>query len=219
MEELNPKHEPSSSSNEGKVCIKCHYKRLATDTCPDYECPHCGVIYKKAEDAIRLKEASAHVVQLTDTVTVSAADDSIASQKVMSDYANAQLVYFLYFLGYFTGFFTWTAAIYLSFRFNNASYDKNWASSHFAWQVKLFWDVLKWQIAGLGVIVLGVIVSVSHSSHSAYDGATRLFGALADPFFMKAVVVGLAIVLFSGFIQLYRLIIGFAALQRRSRIE
>lgn len=36
-----------------KVCIKCHYVRVPTDTAPEYECPKCGVIYAKAEAAAR----------------------------------------------------------------------------------------------------------------------------------------------------------------------
>jgi predicted RNA-binding Zn-ribbon protein involved in translation (DUF1610 family) len=39
-----------------KSCIKCGYARQATDTAPEYECPKCGVIYAKAEAAIRAKE-------------------------------------------------------------------------------------------------------------------------------------------------------------------
>ena len=34
-----------------KQCVKCGYVRKASDTVPDYECPKCGVIYAKIEDA------------------------------------------------------------------------------------------------------------------------------------------------------------------------
>lgn len=40
-----------------KTCVKCSYVRQETDTVPDYECPHCGVIYAKAEAAIAAKFA------------------------------------------------------------------------------------------------------------------------------------------------------------------
>lgn len=36
-----------------KQCVKCGYVRQSSDTAPDYECPKCGVIYSKAEHAIR----------------------------------------------------------------------------------------------------------------------------------------------------------------------
>jgi hypothetical protein len=36
-----------------KVCVKCKYVRQPSDTAPDYECPKCGVIYAKAEAALR----------------------------------------------------------------------------------------------------------------------------------------------------------------------
>lgn len=32
-----------------KICKKCGYQRLSTDTAPDYECPKCGAIYTKVE--------------------------------------------------------------------------------------------------------------------------------------------------------------------------
>jgi len=33
----------------GKVCPKCGYKRSATESAPDWQCPKCGVVYAKAE--------------------------------------------------------------------------------------------------------------------------------------------------------------------------
>ena len=33
----------------GKVCKKCGYERLSTDSAPDYECPKCGAVYAKVE--------------------------------------------------------------------------------------------------------------------------------------------------------------------------
>lgn len=35
-----------------KECVKCGYVRQISDRAPDYECPKCGVIYAKAEDAL-----------------------------------------------------------------------------------------------------------------------------------------------------------------------
>jgi hypothetical protein len=33
------------------ICPKCRYHRQPTDTCPEYECPKCGVIYAKFHTA------------------------------------------------------------------------------------------------------------------------------------------------------------------------
>lgn len=40
------------------VCVKCSYCRKPTDTAPDYECPKCGVIYAKAEAALRGRQTA-----------------------------------------------------------------------------------------------------------------------------------------------------------------
>jgi predicted RNA-binding Zn-ribbon protein involved in translation (DUF1610 family) len=32
-----------------KTCLKCGYTRKNSDSAPDYECPHCGVVYAKFE--------------------------------------------------------------------------------------------------------------------------------------------------------------------------
>jgi ribosomal protein S27AE len=39
----------------GNMCPKCGYERQLTDNAPDYECPKCGVIYKKAVEAQEAK--------------------------------------------------------------------------------------------------------------------------------------------------------------------
>lgn len=41
----------------GKKCLKCGYERQASDLCPDYECPKCGVIYAKIESLLQQKTA------------------------------------------------------------------------------------------------------------------------------------------------------------------
>jgi hypothetical protein len=42
-----------------KTCIKCGYGRRDSDTAPDYACPHCGVVYAKAEAAHARQQALA----------------------------------------------------------------------------------------------------------------------------------------------------------------
>ena len=41
-----------------KACIKCGYTRRDSDVAPAYECPKCGVIYVKAEEAHARDEAA-----------------------------------------------------------------------------------------------------------------------------------------------------------------
>lgn len=41
-----------------KKCLKCGYERQESDSAPDYECPSCGVIYAKVEDALKRTQAS-----------------------------------------------------------------------------------------------------------------------------------------------------------------
>lgn len=37
----------------GKECKRCGYVRTAGDNAPEYECPKCGIVYAKIEDAAR----------------------------------------------------------------------------------------------------------------------------------------------------------------------
>ncbi len=39
----------------GKICKKCEYERLPSDTAPDYQCPKCGAIYAKVDEFLRKK--------------------------------------------------------------------------------------------------------------------------------------------------------------------
>lgn len=52
----------------GKVCVKCGYERKLGDSGHEYECPKCGVIYAKAEEAL----ASRPRPQKVETKTASA---------------------------------------------------------------------------------------------------------------------------------------------------
>ncbi|KMP11289.1 hypothetical protein UZ36_04935 [Candidatus Nitromaritima sp. SCGC AAA799-C22] len=40
-----------------KTCLKCGYQRKPGELVPETECPKCGVIYAKAEQALRKTEA------------------------------------------------------------------------------------------------------------------------------------------------------------------
>jgi uncharacterized Tic20 family protein len=41
----------NATSSVGKACPKCRYKRTATETAPDWQCPKCGIAYAKFEQA------------------------------------------------------------------------------------------------------------------------------------------------------------------------
>jgi hypothetical protein len=41
----------NATSAVGKVCPKCRYKRAATETVPDWQCPKCGIAYAKFEQS------------------------------------------------------------------------------------------------------------------------------------------------------------------------
>ena len=41
----------NATSSVGKTCPKCRYKRTATETAPDWQCPKCGIAYAKFEQA------------------------------------------------------------------------------------------------------------------------------------------------------------------------
>ena len=38
-----------------RKCRKCGYERPPSDAAPEYECPNCGAIYAKVEEAMGLK--------------------------------------------------------------------------------------------------------------------------------------------------------------------
>ena len=48
-------------ADEPTSCVKCGYVRQPADSAPDYECPRCGVVYAKAEVAMRAQERARDV--------------------------------------------------------------------------------------------------------------------------------------------------------------
>lgn len=42
-----------------QICPKCSYIRKATDTCPEWQCPACQVVYTKAGETLAIKPAGA----------------------------------------------------------------------------------------------------------------------------------------------------------------
>lgn len=152
--------------------------------------------------------------------------ETIESAEVEKDISNAQLVYILFFIGYFTGFAT-VAALYLATKFNEESKEKptndNWVITHFSWQVKCFWDLVKWSSIALGIILFGIVISIFKFMHApsetGYALYGKIFGTVFNPFLITTVVIGVLIIAISGLWHIYRMIIGFSALRNKSSIE
>jgi glutaredoxin len=47
-----------------QICPKCSYIRKASDTCPDWQCPACQVVYTKAGETLPMKSAGANNVKM-----------------------------------------------------------------------------------------------------------------------------------------------------------
>ena len=203
----------------GKVCIKCNYQRQASDTGPDYACPKCQVVYWKAEEAAQKTSITQQKTEPVGTGfgNFSFGNTSVSdSKEVLRDRDNAQMVYLLFFAGFFTGF-AWGASLFLARKFNNDVESTNWANSHFAWQMKAFWDSTRWSLVGLAIILVGLIVSAVRFWHApsemGYAVYGKIFGAVFDPFLVKAAILGVGIWLITALWQIYRMIIGFKALR------
>lgn len=67
----------------GYKCQKCGHERQPTETAPDFECPHCGVIYKKFEALQRAKQLG-----LESSATGSRAQSSLEQTTLDSSSAN-----------------------------------------------------------------------------------------------------------------------------------
>lgn len=128
---------------DGKTCIKCHYKRQPADNAPEWACPSCGVAYLKAEAAAREEQAQLDLQNRIERVKFMEENEKLDPKEqaqVKSDKSIAKQFYILIFFGGITGGITFLIAMAMAFKHHNFPGKHNWVHSHFAWQVKAFWD-------------------------------------------------------------------------------
>jgi uncharacterized membrane protein/predicted RNA-binding Zn-ribbon protein involved in translation (DUF1610 family) len=206
---------------DGKTCIKCHYKRQPADNAPEWACPSCGVAYLKAEAAAREEQAQLDLQNRIERVKFMEENEKLDPKEqaqVKSDKSIAKQIYILIFFGGITGGITFLIAMAMAFKHHNFSGKQNWVHSHFAWQVKAFWDATKWAGVGLFIIAVSSVVAIRKSFEGGlgrgYEVYGQLFGWLFDPAFLKGLMVGGTVILVAGIWHLVRMIQGYRALQR-----
>jgi uncharacterized membrane protein/predicted RNA-binding Zn-ribbon protein involved in translation (DUF1610 family) len=206
---------------DGKTCIKCHYKRQPTDNAPEWACPSCGVAYVKAEAAIQEEQAQLGLQNRIERVKFIEENEKLDPKEqasVKADKLIAKQIYILIFFGGITGGITFLIGMAMAFKHHNFLGKQNWAHSHFAWQVKAFWDATLWAGVGFLVVLAGFIASIKNSFKdglgSGYEVYGQLFGWLFDPFFIKCLAVGGVVIVMAGVWHLVRMIQGYRALQR-----
>ncbi len=206
---------------DGKTCVKCNYKRQSIDNAPEWACPNCGVAYVKAEAAIKDEQDRLGLQNRIERVKFMGENEKLDSREqaqVKADKSIAKQIYILIFFGGLTGGITFLIGMAMAYKHNNFLGKKNWVHSHFAWQVKAFWDATIWSGVGFLIVLAGLISSIKNSFKdglgNGYEVYGQLFGWMFDPFFMKCLAVGGVIFVMAGVWHLVRMIQGYRALQR-----
>jgi uncharacterized membrane protein/predicted RNA-binding Zn-ribbon protein involved in translation (DUF1610 family) len=210
---------------DGKTCIKCHYKRQPTDSAPEWACPSCGVAYVKAEAAEKEEQAQLGLQNRIERVKFIEENEKIDPKEQTRSKADkliAKQIYILIFFGGITGGITFIIGMAMAFKHHNFLGKPNWVHSHFAWQVKAFWDATRWAGVGLFIVLAGFFVSIKNSFKgglgTGYEVYGQLFGWIFDPFFMKCLAVGGVLTIMAGVWHLVRMIQGYRALQRNEPV-
>jgi uncharacterized membrane protein len=208
-----------------KQCVKCGYKRQQSDLAPDWACPSCGVAYVKAEAAANeqkrlVEEEKANIEAAEKDVyyrEINHRTNPSDKAKIQADKSIANNIYILTFLGALTGV-TFLVALALAHKYNNAIGKTSWVHTHFSWQVRSFWFATLW--AGLGFLIIAISF-IAAFNRSFKDGMDRgyavygqIFGWLADPAFLKGLVLGGTVIIIAGAWHLVRMIQGYRALKR-----
>ncbi|HNV87382.1 MAG TPA: hypothetical protein PKL53_00300 [Methylotenera sp.] len=206
---------------DGKTCIKCHYKRQPADNAPEWGCPSCGVAYLKAEAAAREEQAQLGLQNRIERVKFMKENekpDPKEQAEIKLDKSIAKQIYILIFFGGITGGIAFLIAMAMAFKHHNFPGKQNWVHSHFAWQVKAFWDATILAGVGFFIVLAGFFTSIKNSFKdglgTGYEVYGQLFGWIFDPFFMKCLAVGGLVVIIAGVWHLVRMIQGYRALQR-----
>lgn len=206
---------------DGKVCVKCHYKRQPTDNSPEWACPNCEVAYVKAEAAAREEQAQLSLQNRIERVAFMKENEKLDPKeqaKIKSDKSIAKQIYVLIFLGGITGGVTFIVAMVMAFKNNHPPGKTNWVHTHFSWQVKAFWDAVIWSGGGFLIVLAGFVLALKSSFKDGlgrgYEVYGQLFGWMFDPVFIRCLMVGGAVIIGAGIWHLVRMIQGYRALQR-----
>ncbi|MDP3331540.1 MAG: hypothetical protein Q8S55_06040 [Methylococcaceae bacterium] len=195
---------------DGKVCIKCQYKRQPTDNAPEWACPSCGVAYVKAEAAAREEQAQLSLQNRIERVEFIKANEKVnprQAAKIKSDKSIANLIYILFF-GAILGGVTALAAIAMAHAHRNSIGQQNWVQSHYAWQIRTFWLGSLWSALGLFLVVISFITASTKGLQN------RSLNDALITFFNPFMLMGLAIIVISTLWFWYRMIKGCVVLNR-----
>lgn len=162
----------------GKTCPKCGHKRTSADPGPEYECPKCGVIYAKAEAALRAKEAAALARAPAHGRPRPATWDAEPELRAQRAHEKgmgtvAHVVYGLYVLP--VGLTALIGVIIAHVMRGKAA--GTWVESHFRWQTGTFWGAVLSTIVVVGVgsvLFSGSLLGMARKGSAA--GATASVG-------------------------------------------
>ena len=195
---------------DGKTCVKCAYKRQATDTAPDWACPSCGVAYVKSEAAEREKQAQLSLqnrIERVEFIKANQKADPKKEARIKSEKSMANLIYILFF-GSILGGVTAIAAIGLAHVQRKPLGPQSWVQSHYAWQIRTFWYSLLWGGIGLFLFVASLITA------GAKGVASRSLNDAMTTFFNPFMLIGVGLIVISAFWFWFRMIKGCIVLSR-----
>jgi uncharacterized membrane protein/predicted RNA-binding Zn-ribbon protein involved in translation (DUF1610 family) len=170
----------TTRADEPTSCVKCGYVRQPADQAPDYECPRCGVVYAKAEAAVRAQERvrdieARRVIAGERRATPPARPEPAeteAGREVDPSRLAAHLVYLLYAIPIGV---TAIAGVIVAYSMR-ARQRGTPLASHYTWQIRTFWyltPIVLPTLAAALVTIVAIPVYVA-SRKSQYAGLVLL---------------------------------------------
>jgi len=148
-------------ADEPKSCVKCGYVRQPVDPAPDYECPRCGVVYAKAEAAMRAQERTRDVEARRAIAGDRRAPPLQRREPAVPDAGldadpprlAAHIVYLLYAIPIGV---TALAAVIVAYSMR-ARQRGTWLASHYTWQIRTFWYLAPIVLPALAAALVTIV--------------------------------------------------------------
>jgi len=148
-------------ADEPKSCVKCGYVRQPVDPAPDYECPRCGVVYAKAEAAMRAQERTRDVEARRAIAGDRRAPPLQRREPAVPDAGldadpprlPAHIVYLLYAIPIGV---TALAGVIVAYSMR-ARQRGTWLASHYTWQIRTFWYLAPIVLPALAAALVTIV--------------------------------------------------------------
>lgn len=170
-------------ADEPKSCVKCGYVRQPVDPAPDYECPRCGVVYAKAEAAMRAQERARDIEARRVIADERRAPPPKRPKPAVPDSepdANAprlaaHIVYLLYAIPIGV---TALAGVIVAYSMRTRQRG-TWLAGHYTWQIRTFWYLTPIVLPALAAALVTIVaIPVYVASRKEPYAALVLLGLL-----------------------------------------